>query len=131
MNKVCEIGRIVTELELKTTTNGKSVVNFRIAVRSYGKDNDDYFFNCVAWGSVAEFICKHFSKGRKIGIDGELTSRTYETEKKEKRQVVEIMIQNVEFCDGKRDESGDDANITTPSKAESTTSETEDELPFD
>lgn len=40
------------------------------------------------------------------------------------------MIQNVEFCDGKRDESGDDANITTPSKAESTTSETEDELPF-
>ena len=87
MNKVCEIGRIVTGLELKTTTNGKSVVNFRIAVRSYGKDNDDYFFNCVAWGSVAEFICKHFSKGRKIGIDGELTSRTYETEKKEKRQV--------------------------------------------
>lgn len=130
MNKVCEIGRIVTELELKTTTNGKLVVNFRIAVRSYGKDNDDYFFNCVAWGSVAEFICKHFSKGRKIGIDGKLTSRTYETEKKEKRQVVEIMIQDIEFCDDKRDESGDDANITTPSKAESTTSETEDELPF-
>lgn len=130
MNKVCEIGRIVTGLELKTTTNEKSVVNFRIAVSSYGKDNDDYFFNCVAWGSVAEFICKYFSKGRKIGIDGELTSRTYETEKKEKRQVVEIMIQNVEFCDGKRDESGDDANITTPSKAESTTPETEDELPF-
>lgn len=130
MNKVCEIGRIVTELELKTTTNGKSVVNFRIAVRSYGKDNDDYFFNCVAWGSVAEFICKYFSKGRKIGIDGKLTSRTYETEKKEKRQVVEIMIQDAEFCDDKRDESGDDVNITTPSKAESTTSETEDELPF-
>lgn len=130
MNKVCEIGRIVTGLELKTTTNEKSVVNFRIAVRPYGKDNDDYFFNCVAWGSVAEFICKYFSKGRKIGIDGELTSRTYETEKKEKRQVVEIMIQNVEFCDGKRDKSGDDANITTPSKAESTTPETEDELPF-
>lgn len=130
MNKVCEIGRIVTELELKTTTNGKSVVNFRIAVRSYDKDNDDYFFNCVAWGSVAEFICKYFSKGRKIGIDGKLTSRTYETKKKEKRQVVEIMIQDAEFCDDKRDESGDDANITTPSKAESTTSETEDELPF-
>ena len=117
MNKVCEIGRIVTELELKTTTNGKSVVDFRIAVRSYGKDNDDYFFNCVAWGSVAEFIYKHFSKGRKIGIDGKLTSRTYETEKKEKRQVVEIMIQDAEFCDDKRDKSGDDANITTPSKA--------------
>lgn len=130
MNKVCEIGRIVTELELKTTTNGKSVVNFRIAVRSYSKDNDDYFFNCVAWGSVAEFICKYFSKGRKIGIDGKLTSRTYETAKKEKRQVVEIMIQDAEFYDDKRDESGDDANITTPSKAESTTSETEDELPF-
>lgn len=130
MNKVCEIGRIVNELELQTTANGKSVVNFRIAVRSYGKDNDDYFFNCVAWGSVAEFICKHFSKGRKIGIDGELTSRAYETEKKEKRQVVEIMIQNVEFCDGKRDESNDDANITTPPKTESTTSETEEDLPF-
>ena len=130
MNKVCEIGRIVTELELKTTTNGKSVVNFRFAVRAYGKDIDDYFFNCLACGSVAEFICKHFSKGRKNGIDGKLTSRTYETEKKEKRQVVEIMIQDTEFCDDIRDESVDVANITTPSKAESTTSETEDELPF-
>lgn len=40
------------------------------------------------------------------------------------------MIQDAEFCDDKRDKSGDDANITTPSKAESTTSVTEDELPF-
>lgn len=130
MNKVCEIGRIVNDLELKTTPNGKAVTNFRIAVRSYGKDTDDYFFHCVAWESVAEFICKYFSKGRKIGIDGILTSRMYETDKKEKRQAVEIMVQNAEFCDEKRVESGDNANVTTPSKAESTTPETEDELPF-
>mgnify|MGYP002330163203 CR=1 FL=1 len=83
--------------------------------------NKDYNAVYISIGAHAD---------KKIGIDGELTSRTYETEKKEKRQVVEIMIQNVEFCDGKRDESGDDANITTPSKAESTTPETEDELPF-
>lgn len=88
-------------------------------------------FLTVWHGEVLQNLFVSIFKGRKIGIDGKLTSRTYETEKKEKRQVVEIMIQDAEFCDDKRDESGDDANITTPSKAESTTSETEDELPFD
>lgn len=130
MNKVCEIGRIVNDLELKTTPNGKAVTNFRIAVRSYGKDTDDYFFNCVAWGSVAEFVCKYFSKGRKIGIEGILTSRMYETDKKEKRQAVEIMVQNAEFCDDRRDNNSDNANVATPSQTEPTAPVTEDDLPF-
>ena len=60
MNKVIMMGRIVTDLELKSTPQGVNVCTFRIAVdrnfQKKGEERKSDFFNVVAWRSNAEFI---------------------------------------------------------------------------
>ena len=100
MNSVCIIGRLVQDAEVKTTSSGKSVCSFRVAVDA-GKDREAYFFTCVAWNGTAENIAKYFSKGDKIGISGMLTSRSYEDEGARKT-VIEILVNSFDFCNGKK-----------------------------
>lgn len=80
-NNVTMMGRIVNDLELKVTPNGINVCSFRIAVdrrfQTKGEERKSDFFNVVAWRKSAEFICKHFGKGRMILVQGELQTRQY------------------------------------------------------
>ena len=75
-NKVIMMGRIVNDLELRSTPAGASVLSFRIAVdrrfQTKGEDRKSDFFNVVAWRNEAEFISRYFAKGRMILIEGEL-----------------------------------------------------------
>ena len=80
-NKVIMMGRIVNDLELKTTPNGVSVCSFRIAVdrrfQAKGEERKSDFFNVVAWRQQAEFLTRYFSKGKMILVEGEMTTRQY------------------------------------------------------
>lgn len=80
-NKVIMMGRIVNDLELKTTPQGVSVCSFRIAVdrrfQTKGEEKKSDFFNVVAWRQQAEFVTKYFYKGRSILVEGELNTRNY------------------------------------------------------
>lgn len=80
-NRVIMMGRIVNDLELKSTPQGIPVLSFRIAVdRSYsakGEERKSDFFNVVCWRSNAEFVSRYFAKGRMILIEGELQTRQY------------------------------------------------------
>ncbi len=103
------MGRLVADPELKTTASGVSVTTFRIAVdRSYVKSGEERqadFFDIVAWRYTAEFICKHFRKGSLIAVDGQLQSRTYQTNDGSKRYVVEVVADNASFTGERRDSS--------------------------
>lgn len=104
MNKTFHTGRITHDLELKTTTSGKSVCSFRIAVdRDNGKDEAD-FFTVVAWDGTAEFAVRYLAKGRKIAVEGHLHSRTYEDSNGAKRTATEIYADHIEFADNKPQE---------------------------
>lgn len=80
-NKVIMMGRIVNDLELKTTPQGVSVCSFRIAVdrrfQTKGEEKKSDFFNVVAWRQQAEFVTRYFGKGRMILVEGELQTRSY------------------------------------------------------
>lgn len=101
MNRVIMMGRIVNDLELKTTPNGVPTCSFRIAVdRNYqkrGEDKKSDFFNVVAWRSNAEFITKWFGKGRMILIEGELQTRQYTDKNGNPATWFEIMLDNAYF----------------------------------
>ena len=80
-NKITVMGRIATVPELKTSQNGIPYARFRVAVnrRFHNKDNEQVdFFNVTAWRNNAEFICKYFSKGSMIMLDGEMQTQQYE-----------------------------------------------------
>ena len=105
-NLVVLTGRLTADPELKTTSNGTSVVSFSIAVdRRYrsGEERQTDFINIVAWRTSAEFICKYFKKGNLIGIEGSIQTRRYQDKNGNNRTAFEVVANNVQFVESKRD----------------------------
>lgn len=106
MNKVIMIGRTTKEVELKATQSGTSVVEFSLAVkRTFKNANGEYesdFFNCVAYKNTAELIGRYVKKGDMIGIDGKLQTRNYINREGNKVYVTEIIVENVELLQAKK-----------------------------
>ena len=101
MNRVIMMGRIVNDLELKTTPQGLPVCSFRIAVdRRYQKKGEERktdFFNVVAWRQSAEFVTRWFAKGRMILVEGEMTTRQYTDKNGNPNTWYEIVAENLYF----------------------------------
>jgi single-strand DNA-binding protein len=100
MNKVILIGRLTKNPEQKTTQTNIAVCNFTLAVqRKFKKDEVD-FISCVAWKQTAEFVVKYFTKGLRVAVCGSLQTRVWDKEGV-KHNVVEVMVDEVDFADGK------------------------------
>ena len=110
-NLVVLTGRLTADPELKTTQNGTNVTSFAIAVeRRYrsGEERQTDFINIVAWRQTAEFITKYFKKGSLIGIEGAIQTRRYQDKNGNNRTAFEVIANNVQFVESKRDSSTDD-----------------------
>lgn len=108
-NLVVLTGRLTADPELKTTPNGISVTSFSIAVgRRYraGEEAQTDFINIVAWRQTAEFITKYFKKGSMIGIEGSIQTRRYTDKNGNNRTAFEVVANNVQFVESKRDNVG-------------------------
>ena len=128
LNNVILMGRLVADPEIRTTTSGKSVANFRIAVdRAFSKDGNKQadFITIVAWEKTAVFIGKHFSKGSMIALRGEIQTRSYEDNNGNKRTATEVIAREVSFCGGKNEGNGN-----APSQPDFEEITDDEELPF-
>lgn len=109
LNSVIIMGRLTATPELKTTTSGLSVTSFTVAVdrrfQKHGEEKQTDFLNVVAWRQTADFVCKYFSKGSLLAVQGELQTRNYEDKNGNKRTATEIVADNVSFCGSKKDGS--------------------------
>ena len=103
INKVIITGRFTADPEPKQTPSGKLVTNFTLA-QNRGKDEAS-FFNFTAWDKTAEFICKYFSKGDGIEVDGHLSVRAYEKDGA-KRTAYEVIADHVDFPVNKKSDGG-------------------------
>lgn len=115
-NVVILTGRLTADPELKTTQNGISVTSFSIAVsRRFtraGEEQQTDFINIVAWRQSAEFITKYFKKGNLIGIRGNIQTRRYVDKNGNNRTAFEVVVDEAQFVEAKRDNVGGD--ISTP-----------------
>ncbi len=110
MNKVFLTGRLTADAELRTTTSGKSVTTFSLAVNDgFGEKKKAYFFNVVVWGKGAEAVANYTHKGSKVAVTGKLTSRSYDDKNGNKRTAIEVvadMMGGLEFLDSKNGNQG-------------------------
>ena len=84
-NRVILSGNLVKDIEVKVTgdESSKHVANFSVAVqRPQSKDAVADFINCVAWGQPADYLGSYGNKGKRIELEGQLHTRTYEKEDK-------------------------------------------------
>lgn len=114
LNNVILMGRICSDVDLRTTTSGNSVANFRIAVdRAYtkkGEEKQTDFITIVVWGNTADFVSKYFPKGSMIALRGEIQTRSYEDKNGNKRTAFEVLAREVSFCGGKNEGNNQSAS---------------------
>jgi single-strand DNA-binding protein len=117
LNNVVLIGRLVRDPELRTTTTGKSVCSFSIAVQKRFKPTDGSadadFFNITAWNKDAEYVENYLTKGRLIAIQGRLQTRKYQASDGSDREVTEVVAEQVQGLD--RPSGATDAKIAKSS----------------
>ncbi len=136
MNRVLIMGRLVKSPELRYTGNNIPVACFSLAVdRDHSSKEDGSkeadFLDFVAWRSTAEFVTKHLSKGRMIGVDGRLQSRNYTDKDGKNRKAVEIVAERIYFADSKRNDDAGYQNTYQPEASSDFAVTSDDEpLPF-
>jgi len=91
VNKAILLGRLGADPEIRYTSNGTAVANFRIATNEgYGDKKTVQYHNIVAWNKPAEAVGNNLSKGDRVAIEGRLQHREYEGKDGVKRYYTEI-----------------------------------------
>lgn len=128
-NRAILIGRLCNDPEMRTTPNGINVATFRIAVDRPGKEKKADFITIVAWRQAAEFVCRYFSKGKAIGVEGSIQTRDYTDKEGNKRTAFEVVTDRVFFVENKREGNSQPDAVYTPDNAFQVVDDDSD-LPF-
>ena len=134
MNKVCLIGNLTRDPELRATQSGISVCTFTLAVsRRYTDANGERqadFINIQVWRGLAESCAKYLSKGRKAAVVGSLQSRSYEDKDGNKRTAFDVVADEVDFLPSKNDTESAPSAPTQPKSPAANLQPVDEELPF-
>ena len=102
-NKVFLMGNLTKDPELRYTPQGTAVVNLRLAVNRKYKDRnqelkeDTCFVTAVAWDKQAETCNQYLHKGSPVFVEGRLQSRSWEDNAGQKRSVIEVRVERLQF----------------------------------
>lgn len=104
LNQWTGTGRLTKDIELRTTTSGKTVGQFTLAVSRQGKDDGADFFDVTVWEKTAEIIEKYTQKGSRILVSGRLQQESWEDKTSgQKRSRVVIIGNDITLLDSKSD----------------------------
>jgi single-strand DNA-binding protein len=121
------VGNLTKDPELRSTTTGVPVVNFRIASNRRFKDNsgewkeDVCYVGVVAWQKLAESCASKLKKGSAVYVEGELRSRTLDHEDGTRHSLVEVRAHHIQFLDKSErldDSRGENDECIEPSESE-------------
>ncbi len=111
MNSVVLTGRLVRDPELRVVSgSGMSVAQFTIAVdKSLSRDKKQQFIaqgkptadfiRIIVWGKQAENCNTYLSQGKKVAIQGSISTSTYVNKNGETRYSTDVVARNVEFLE--------------------------------
>jgi single-strand DNA-binding protein len=92
------IGRVATDVSVRTTAQGKNFANFGMVTteRRFDResnlwlDGDSLFFSVTCWGWTATNVQRSLSKGDPVMVTGRLNTREYESSTGEKRTSLDL-----------------------------------------
>ena len=133
LNKVQLIGNLTKDPELKYTGTGVAVSTFTIATnRSWTTDTGEKkdeadFTRVVAWNKLAEICGQLLKKGRKVYVEGRLSTRSYQDKDGQTKYVTEVVISDMILLDSKLNEgtSGEET-FEVPTDLENMSQEVEE-----
>lgn len=137
INQVILMGRLTRDPEMRTTTTGKSIASFSLAVDRAGQDDQADFFDITAWEKLGELANQYLSKGRRCLVQGRLRQDSWDDkETGKKRSRIEVTATDITFLDGPNDgQQGGGSSAprsnSAPSKSKDTVIEDIDDKPID
>jgi len=136
-NKVIIMGNLTRDPELKYIPSGSAVGRLGLAMnRKYkGTDGemkeDVCFVTVVVWGKQAETCNEYLSKGSSVLVEGRLQSSSYETKEGQKRNVLDVVADRVQFLGSKKKVGSDEESVPEETTGSSSgAGEGEDKPPF-
>lgn len=109
MNRICLVGRLTKDPQVKTVGSANTqVAEFCIAVNRIGKDTPSDFFNIKIWGKSADYCGQYLTKGQRVSITGRIESREYEKDGV-KRVLWDVVADQVNGLDKSGERNGNDS----------------------
>ena len=103
INRVNITGNLTRDPELRQTQGGMAVLSMGVAVNDRRKnpqtgewEDCPNYVDCKMFGSRAEAVSRHLSKGSKVAIEGKLRYSQWEREG-QRRSKLEVMVDEIEF----------------------------------
>lgn len=120
LNRVQLIGNLTRDPELRYTPTGAAVVSFGIATnRTWKTDTgekheESEFHNIVAWNKLAELCSQFLVKGRKVYVEGRLSTRSWQAQDGTQKSRTEVVIDDMILLDSAGNAAGAKKAEATP-----------------
>lgn len=97
------VGNLTADPEIRTLSNGGTVVNFTIAStpRTFNRQSNQWedgqalFMRCSAWRDLATHCAQSLAKGMRVIAQGRLQQRSYQANDGSNRTVVELQVDEI------------------------------------
>jgi single-strand DNA-binding protein len=136
VNKVILIGRLGADPEVRYTSDGKAVANFRIATsinftnKNGEKTEKTEWHRIVAFGKLGEICGEYLSKGKQVYVEGSLQTRSWQDRDGAKRWTTEIIATGMQMLGGPGQASTVPAETDLTLPQEESGSPLDDDIPF-
>jgi single-strand DNA-binding protein len=124
LNKVQLIGNLTRDPEMRYTPQGTAVCTFGVATNRQwttetGEKKDEAdFHNIVSWNKLAEICAQLLKKGRKVYVEGRLSTRSWQAQDGTQRTRTEVVISDMIILDKKGEEPTGEIDIPEPAVEE-------------
>lgn len=112
VNKVILLGRVGKDPDVRQFDGGGKIATFSLATsKKYKTRNGEQreeteWHNIVANGQLADLVGNYVRVGDQLYLEGELRTRSWETQNGEKRYMTEIVMLKLEFVStGRKDDA--------------------------
>lgn len=104
MKIIAIAGGLTRDAVTRSTQNGDKVTGFSVAVSDgFGDTKRTIYFDCSLWGKRGESLAQYLTKGGKVAVSGELSTREHEG-----KTYLTVKADQVTLLGGRNDSGGRD-----------------------
>lgn len=131
MNVWCFTGNLGNAADTRFLPNGDPVVSFSVAVKAgYGDKATTTWARCSMFGKRGEAVAPYLVKGARVGVSGEASMREWTDKEAQKRQSLEVRVNDLTLLSAKSEQSAPAAAPKTATPASGPFDEMDDDIPF-
>ncbi len=107
INTITASGNLGKDCEQRWTPNGKAVASFSLPVKQgYGEHEKVSWVICKMFGSKAEKLPPHLTKGIKVTVTGEFVMEEWTSQSGEKKSAPVIIVNQLDFGGNSGNQAG-------------------------